>query len=116
MLHESKWVRKWWYCMQGEWVMGLDLERGVDPAADFFVLRRICFHEISSPMNKSWGLEGGILAYEIGCLARCDIIRAAPCAHGVRKVCCFSPPVATGPRVLNSAPYSPCWYTRDFLF
>ena len=38
----------------------------------------------------------------------------APCA--VRKVGCFPPPVATGPRVLNSAPHSPCWYTRDFSF
>ena len=38
------------------------------------------------------------------------------CARAVQKVGCFSPPVATGPRVLNSAPYSPCWYTRDFLF
>ena len=34
----------------------------------------------------------------------------------VRKVGCFLPPVATGPGVLNSAPYSPCWYTRDFWF
>ena len=40
-----------------------------------------------------------------GCTVRC-----------VRKVGFFSPPVATGPRVPNSAPYSPCWYTRDFLF
>ena len=23
--------------------------------------------------------------------------------------------LAMGPRVLNSAPYSPCWYTRDFF-
>ena len=38
------------------------------------------------------------------------------CARAVRKVGCFSPLAATGPRVLNSAPYSPCWYTRDFLF
>ena len=35
------------------------------------------------------------------------------CACAVRKVGCF-PPVAAGPRVLNSAPYSPRWYTRDF--
>ena len=42
--------------------------------------------------------------------------RTVRCARAVRKVGCFSPPVATGPRVLNSAPYSPCWYTRDFLF
>ena len=34
----------------------------------------------------------------------------------VRKVRCFPPPVAMGPRVLNSAPYSPCWYARDFFF
>ena len=40
-------------------------------------------------------------------------IRGALCA--VRKVGCFPPLVATGPRVLNSAPYSPCWYTRDFF-
>ena len=44
----------------------------------------------------------------------CSVIGGAPCA--VRKAGCFSPPVATGPRVLNSAPYSPCLYTRDFLF
>ena len=30
------------------------------------------------------------------------------------KVGCFPPSVATGPRVLNSASYSP-WYTRDFF-
>ena len=29
---------------------------------------------------------------------------------------CLPPPEAMGPRVLNSAPYSPCWYTRDFFF
>ena len=28
---------------------------------------------------------------------------------------CFPSPVAMGPRVLTSAPYSPCWYTRDFF-
>ena len=38
------------------------------------------------------------------------------CARAVRKAGCFPPPVATDPKVLNSAPYSPCWYTRDFLF
>ena len=39
------------------------------------------------------------------------------CAYAGRKVCYFPPPVATGPRVLNSAPYSPCcWYTRDMFF
>ena len=37
-------------------------------------------------------------------------------ARTVRKDGCFSPPVAMGPGVLNSAPYSPCLYTRDFLF
>ena len=41
--------------------------------------------------------------------------RTVHCAHTVRKVGCFPPWVATGPRVLNSAPYSPCWYTRDFF-
>ena len=42
----------------------------------------------------------------------------APCAVPAlcEKSAVFLPPVATGPRVLNSAPYSPCWYTRDFLF
>ena len=33
----------------------------------------------------------------------------APCA--VRKVGRFPPPVAMGPKVLNSAPHSPYWYT-----
>ena len=33
----------------------------------------------------------------------------------MRKVGCFPPPVATDPRVLNSAPDTPCWYTRDFF-
>ena len=42
--------------------------------------------------------------------------RTARYARAVRTGGCFSPPVATGPRVLNSAPYSLCWYTRDFLF
>ena len=42
--------------------------------------------------------------------------RTVRCAHAVRKVGCFSPPAATGPSVLNSVPYSPCQYTRDFLF
>ena len=42
------------------------------------------------------------------------VLGGAPCA--VRKVSCFSPPVATDPRVLNAAPYSPGWYTRDLLF
>ena len=53
--------------------------------------------------------------------------RTVRCARAVRKVGCFSPPVATDPKALNSAPchppaapatgpYSPCWYTRDFLF
>ena len=36
--------------------------------------------------------------------------RTARHVRAVRKVRCFSPLVATGPRV------SPCWYTRDFLF
>ena len=43
-------------------------------------------------------------------------LRCARCARAVRKVGCFPPLVATGPRVLNSAPYSRCWYTRDFFF
>ena len=34
--------------------------------------------------------------------------RTVRCASAVRKVGCFSPPVAMGPRVLNSAPFSPC--------
>ena len=38
------------------------------------------------------------------------------CAYAVRKAGCFPSPVATGPRVLTSAPYSPCWYTRDFFY
>ena len=42
--------------------------------------------------------------------------RTVRCARTVRKVSCFPPPVAMGPRVLNSAPYSPCWYTRIFFF
>ena len=29
------------------------------------------------------------------------------------KVGSFPPGVAMGPGVLNCAPYSPCWYTRD---
>ena len=33
--------------------------------------------------------------------------RTVRCAHAVRKVGCFPPPVATGPRVLNSAPPMP---------
>ena len=39
------------------------------------------------------------------------------CARAVRKVGSFPPPVATDPKVLNSAPCSPppCWYTRDFF-
>ena len=32
------------------------------------------------------------------------VLGGAPCA--VRKVGCFPPPVATGPRVLNSAPHA----------
>ena len=43
-----------------------------------------------------------------------NALGGAPC--DVRKVGCFPPPVTTGPRILNSAPYSPCWYTRDFFF
>ena len=39
---------------------------------------------------------------------------SAPCA--VRKVGCFPPPVATDPRALNSAPCTPCWHTRVFFF
>ena len=42
------------------------------------------------------------------------VLGGALCA--VRKVSCVPPPVAMGPRVLNSAPYSPCWYTRGFFF
>ena len=41
--------------------------------------------------------------------------RTVRCAPAVQKAGCFPPPVATGPRGLNSAPYSPCWYTRDFF-
>ena len=38
------------------------------------------------------------------------------CARAVQKVGCLPPPqVATDPRVLDSAPYSPCWYTKDFF-
>ena len=38
----------------------------------------------------------------------------APCA--VQKVGCFPPPVATPPKVLNFAPFTPpCWYARDFF-
>ena len=36
--------------------------------------------------------------------------------RAVRKVGSFPPPVATDPRFLKSAPYSPCWYTRDVFF
>ena len=39
--------------------------------------------------------------------------RTVRCARAVREVGCFPPSVATGPTVLNSAPYSLCWYTRD---
>ena len=42
--------------------------------------------------------------------------RTVCCARAVRKVGCFPPPVATDPKVLNSAPYTPCWCTRDFFF
>ena len=45
----------------------------------------------------------------------CSRGRAVRCARAVRKVGHFPPPVTTGPRVLYSAPYSPCWYTRDFF-
>ena len=42
------------------------------------------------------------------------------CARAMPALCeksaVFPPPVATGPRVLNSAPYSPCWYTRVLFF
>ena len=36
-------------------------------------------------------------------------------ARAVQKVDCFPPPVAMGPRVLNSAPDSPCWHTGNFF-
>ena len=38
------------------------------------------------------------------------------CACAVRKIGCFPPLVATGLRVLKSAPYSPCCCTRDVFF
>ena len=41
--------------------------------------------------------------------------RSVRFAHAVRKVGSFPPPVETGPRVLNSAPYSSCWYTKEFF-
>ena len=37
----------------------------------------------------------------------CPWGRTVRCARAMRKVGWFSPPVATGPRVLNSAPYTP---------
>ena len=46
-------------------------------------------------------------------LSLTTLLGGTPCA--IRKVGCFPPPVATGPRVLSSAPYSP-FYTRDFFF
>ena len=59
-----------------------------------------CLNRISHNASVTW-------------LCNC-VYGGAPCA--VRKVGCFPPPVATDPRVLNSAPYSPCWYTRDIFF
>ena len=41
--------------------------------------------------------------------------RTVRCVHTMQKVGCFSPPVAMGPKLLNSATYSPYWYTRVFL-
>ena len=38
----------------------------------------------------------------LGNMGKCIKYGAAPCA--VRKVCCFPPPVAMGPKALNSAP------------
>ena len=50
----------------------------------------------------------------MGCHMLSHTMRGAPCA--VQKVGRVPPPVATGPRVLISAPDSPCWYTGDFVF
>ena len=54
------------------------------------------------PFISSWG---GLLAScapgGAPCAVRALCLR---CARAVRKVGCFPPPVATGPRVLNSAP------------
>ena len=52
-------------------------------------------------VNSGWAPEGG---------------HNVRCARAVPRVGCFPPPVAMGPRVLNSAPYSPCWYTRVCFF
>ena len=40
----------------------------------------------------------------------------ARCARAVPKVGCFPPPVATDPKVLNSAPYHPPAGTPGILF
>ena len=42
--------------------------------------------------------------------------RTVRCARAVRQVGCVPPSVATGPRVLNSAPYTPLLVHQGFLF
>ena len=42
--------------------------------------------------------------------------RTVRCARAVRKVGCFPPPVATDPKVLNSAPYTPLLVHQGFFF
>ena len=66
--------------------------------------------------NGVWHLQvAGSRGFQSLCILKKKIWgRTVRRARAVRKVGCFPPPVATGPRVLNSAP--PCWYTRDFFF
>ena len=41
--------------------------------------------------------------------------RSVRCTHAVRKKSLVSNTSNPRPKVLNSAPYSPCWYTSDFF-
>ena len=63
----------------------MDEDIGGPSDAGAFVCKTVAGHMVTVPFTPPLG--------------------GAPCA--VRKVGCFPPPVATGPRVRNSAPYSP---------
>ena len=51
--------------------------------------------------------EVGVVSATVKPYPILPFIKEAHCTRVVRKVGCLPPPVATGPRVLNSAPYNP---------
>ena len=99
--------------------------RGLPRGLGHNLLMQFYSAKMAVPLPSSRCLAEGNRIFSAPNFAIPNFARAPPGSHhhrfggalcAVRKVGCVPPPVGTDPRVLNSAPFSPCWYTRVFFF